>query len=489
MRVKTTSPSPKSISRPLLALLVVLGAAAPVPGQVAAPPGGWVDRPDDMVQFWLWDMDRLGDRLRVLYSTSPSLEQGQSADWTVNVYLVEMTADGTITQHRLASEQKIDHVSLALRRGHGEVFVQRNAEDPSDGTRLDMLSVPDGTVVSSIAVPSPTGPGGEPWDWDGFRVPTMDGNVVFTTRQQATGASGATVSTAAWFELTPEGAIAGRDAYTVEGDRVAVTGWFPAPGGGLGLVLDLSAGGDDGIASEIETPIERQIGGRTIEAVVYGEKRLLLTDTDATTAWLSPALQRDLLWRGAMAIPQDLPAAQRIEQSNAQMRLTETVELEYGGRRELMTVIRGRNRIDRVRPTGSGYGVLATVTANRRRVPPVHGPYFIELSREEGVRREIYLNPLAEGSDLEFVDFVAGANDAIYLLGRERYGSGALDGQVLWLESDGSRRAVPISGSGPYRVELDGMVGGISGVWVVGHGMDPDSRKTSLWVQRVDLGS
>ncbi len=41
------------------------------------PTGGqWVDRPDEMAQFWLQDMDRLDNSARILYSTSPSLEQG-----------------------------------------------------------------------------------------------------------------------------------------------------------------------------------------------------------------------------------------------------------------------------------------------------------------------------------------------------------------------------------------------------------------------------
>ena len=83
-----------------------------------------VERPDPMEVYFLADVDRLGDRVRVLYQTFPSLEQQSGDDWTVNVYVVELHAGGAVKQQRLASGQR-RYGALLLRRGHDEVFLYR----------------------------------------------------------------------------------------------------------------------------------------------------------------------------------------------------------------------------------------------------------------------------------------------------------------------------------------------------------------------------
>ncbi len=97
----------------------------------------WLQRPDDMVVFWLHDGDQYNDRVRILYSTTPSLQQGQEdpEGWRTNVYVVEAHADGTVDQRRIFSRN--EHLAaLLLRRGHDQVFALLHAERgrPTDGT-------------------------------------------------------------------------------------------------------------------------------------------------------------------------------------------------------------------------------------------------------------------------------------------------------------------------------------------------------------------
>ena len=91
-----------------------------------------VERPDVMEQYFLSDVDRLGDRVRVLYHTLPSLEQQTRDDWTVNVYVAELHPDGSVKQRRVAGDQR-RYGALLLRRGHDEVFLVPAPGPPGSG--------------------------------------------------------------------------------------------------------------------------------------------------------------------------------------------------------------------------------------------------------------------------------------------------------------------------------------------------------------------
>jgi hypothetical protein len=457
-------------------------------GSAASEAGRWIDRPEDMVQFWINDVDRLGDAVRILYSTSPSLQQGQSGDWTANVYVVELSSGGEVSQHRVYSKKALEQVGLGLRRGHEEFLLESNAGNQGGGMLLEVRSTGDGSVVSSIDVPSPEGPEGGRCDWGAFKTPTTDGNVLFATSQSAKGTAGSLIAKAAWFVLSTDGEIVSSGDYGPENEKVTITGWLTAKDGTAGLCVDVSAGGESGLSGDADFPVKREVGGRTIEAVAASEKRLVTTGADGKVAWVSPALERTLIWAGDVAIPQDLPPQEIMDQNTKQMSTMEKTEIEYGARRTLLTMSRGRMRADLIKPTEAGYGALARVTANRRLDPPVHGAYYLEAIPGEEALRAVYLNPLAEERGLELVDFAPGEGSDIYVLGEDTRSSQALSGQVLRLAKDGSVGAsATISVPGIYGVELDGMIGAPSGAWIFGHGRTDDSSKVRLWVKRVSF--
>jgi hypothetical protein len=448
------------------------GAAAPAEtgGPAEPSPGTWLERPDTMFQFWFQDMDYLDGRLRVLYSTSPSLEQGQSGDWTVNVYVVEVPAAGEPVQHRLYSEQAMEHAAMALRPGEEQVLVQRNA---GGAKHLDVWSVPGGETLSSTEISFPRGPNGENWDWGQFRGTTTDGNIGFVTTQFEGRRSGNPVSTSAWFELTPAGGIVGQGSHVVAGARQQITSWFPAHSGGTGLALDITALGTGGLEDAGEGSFTHEIGSRRIEAVVHREKRLLITDADSKRMSLSPAMERDLMWSGEMSIPSELPSAERLAQNRQQMQLMEKTEIAAGGRRHAEVV----------RPTANGYGALVRVVANRKLEPPVHGRYFVELS-PDAVEREVYLEPIADKTDVKFVDFAGGGNGDVYLLAEGDRREAAMNAHILRLAGNPEARAIADFHL-PDAVQLDGMLAADGDAWLAGHGFNDELGKVSLWIQRI----
>ncbi len=166
------------------AMLNAPGIGSPLPGQTRARPasserrtesapatsvveasgrGQRIDRPEDMFQYWYQDVDHMGDTLRVLYTTSPSLEQGQAGPWTANVYVVEVSADGEATQHRLYSKEELETVTMALLPGEDRTLVQMRALGPGKPERLEVWSVPEGNVLSSAEIPSRLGPDDRRW--------------------------------------------------------------------------------------------------------------------------------------------------------------------------------------------------------------------------------------------------------------------------------------------------------------------------------------
>lgn len=199
--------------RMLLTILLFLVAASTARSQVHH-----VERPDPMEVYFLADVDRLGQRVRVLYQTMPSLQQ-QVADpdgWTVNVYVVELHPDGKAKQQLLASAQR-RFGALLLRRGHDEVFAVPAPGAPGSGQAqpLEVWSTRDGAVRSSTEVPvlprvelghSNIGS-------------TDDGNlfvVNFNAHDSRDGGAGIV-----WHKLSPRGEILGGGEYDRGGARVA----------------------------------------------------------------------------------------------------------------------------------------------------------------------------------------------------------------------------------------------------------------------------
>lgn len=439
----------------------------------------FIDRPDNMDMFAIWDMDIHDGNARVLYSTTPSTPQFGQSDWQAYVYVVEIDGNGRTTRRKVTSRQASDHAALALRRGHDEIVFQRRIDRPNEPATLERWSIARAELLSAVPVPDPVWPDGTRYDWQPFRTATSDGNVFFGG-SKTTGTDGNWL--VAWFESTPDGTIVGQGSLN-RPDSTVPSAWFETDNGGGGLTVSVSAASERGIESSSDTLIQREIAERRIHAVVAAEKRLLVVSDDGTDAWESTALERQLLWGGDMAIPQDLPPAEMLRQHQAQMLLTRSVAAETGGTRTVDSLDVGMKRVEIIKPTSDTYAVLATVHADRSVDPPKHGPYLLHLDRSGGLR-EVYLNPLGEKLDTRFTLLAVSPQDDIYLLGM-----GAHRGEsahILRLGKDGNVDAYARA-SDQQGMKIEGLLADESGVWVIGHGLMKDRRGPRLWAERIEF--
>lgn len=429
------------------------------------------DRPDDMFQYWYKDIDRHGDGIRVLYSTSPSLEQGRSDNWTVNVYVVEASPDGAFSQHRLYSKQAYEHTAMALRPGRDEILIQRNRETPGQPDRLQRWSIPEGRVLSSAEIPSPYEPR---WNWSEFRGVTLDGNVFFTTTQyDRNRGGGVPQSTAAWFEFSPDGRVVGKGRRDLDNARQQIRHWFPAHTGGVAMTLDTVGKGERGLSDVLDESYPAEIAGREIEGVVSGELRIAVSGDDASSIDLSPALERDIMWIGEMSADRDLPGAEQMRQSREQMALMDKTEIEAGARQNLRVI----------KPTPDGYGVLVRKLAGSD--APDNGLHFLEMTTE-GVHRHFHVQPLSDRYDVKFENFATSDDGRVYLFGRTRSRGAKADALVVIL--NGSTEDVRVASIAiPDGADFDEILADESGLWIAGHVMNDSLGAPTLWLRHVPL--
>jgi hypothetical protein len=471
-RARVTSSAP-----PRQSIAVAAMSAASSRGRSLA--AQFIDRPDNMDMFAIWDMDIHNGNARVLYSTTPSTPQFGQSDWQAYVYVVEIDAGGRTTHRKVTSRQASDHAALALRRGHDEIIFQRRIDRPDEPATLERWSITRAELLSAVPVPNPAWPDGTRQDWQPFRTATSDGNVYFGG-SKTTGTGGNWL--VAWFESTPDGTIVGQGSLT-RSDKTVPSAWFETGNGGSGLTVSVTAASEQGIDSSIDTPIRREIADRRIHAVVAAEKRLLVVSDDGTDAWESTALERQLLWGGDMAIPRDLAPAEMLRQHQSQMLLTQSVVAQTGGTRTVDSLDVGMKRVELIKPTSDSYAVLATLRADRSVDPPIYGPYLLHLDRAGGVR-EVYLNPLAEKLDTRFTLLTVSPRDEIYLLG-----IGAHRGEsahILRLGKDGNVHA-DARASDQQGVKIEGLLADASGVWVIGHGLMKERGEPRLWAERIEF--
>ncbi len=439
----------------------------------------FIDRPEKMDMFYIWDMDMLGNNARILYTSGPSLPQLGLADWQQYVYVVEMTPDGQATQTMVTNKQAQDHAALALRRGHDEVHFQRHRAERGDPSTLELWSVSGQNRLSSTTTPNPVWPDGTNWDWQPFRLATSDGNVLFNHSKMTKAGNKSLI---AWFEARPNGDISGKGS-TTRTDKAGEAAWVDTDNGGGGLIITLSAHNMSGVQTRLHTPIERQIGGRSIHAVVFSETRLLVTSDDASSAWESAALSRTLAWDGELAVSPDLAPMARNRQAFEQMALTEAAAREAGAWGMVETLNVGFKRINMVRPTNNGYVALVKTTANRNLDPPVHGPYLLYMDKDE-ISREVYLNPMAEALDVDLKILTVAPNDDVYVYGTT-LGRG-VDAYVIRIGKDGSADAyAKVTKTGNNHVET--MIADDSGVWLFGQGTMEGRVAPRLFVERIQF--
>ncbi len=138
--------------------------------------------------------------------------------------------------------------------------------------------------------------------------------------------------------------------------------------------------------------------------------------------------------------------------------------------------------IEMIEPRRAGFDVLATVTANRDLDPPIHGPYVL-LVGENGIERELYLNPLAEALDVTFTLLAVSPSDEIYILGSAT-GRGA-DAYVVRLNQDAVPDGYGRASDGQGGIEIEGMIADATGVWLFGHAYASERIVERIWTQRI----
>ena len=435
----------------------------------------WVPRPEGMHQLWLHDIDVRNGRLRVLYTTSPSLPQGRGDDWSFNVYLVEAGGESGPTQHRIYSGQAERYNALsplALRRGRDEVVLQIRDDALERG--LETRRLPAGDVLGRAGLPPGIGSGP-------FKGTTAGGNVVWV-RVHTGPDRDRTVGTIEWREVAPDGKIASRGELRRPGARLQVLGTFAPPDGGIGLVMSSASKEGPALAHRQADSVDHSVGDRTITMNVSGETRLLIIGPDGEALRFGPPLAQEVRWSGEKAIPQDLPYEQAMAQNRRQMSLQQQAAADHRARRSLLEGLKGA----RIRATPNGYATLVDATVARRLDPPAHGWYFVEVG-PDALQREIRLEPLFDELDAEPVD-VHVIDEKIHVLAALKRPRGERIGSVLVLDEHGERiSARPVTRGDGQHVELEAMRPGGDGFWIVGTGHDPEAENAAVWIRHVSL--
>jgi hypothetical protein len=454
---------------------VVAGLLLPCGVATAELP--WVERPDPMQVHMLADADRKGDTVRVLYQSMPSLAQAASGDWTVNVYVAELHPDGRIENRKLASGQR-HYSSLVLQRGGEGVFATITPERRASEVTFEFWSALDGSLISTFTSPDLVSLG------SALNVfPTDDGNF-FTVEHSAQTSEGERPTTLTWTKMSPAGEVLAKGQWSNPTAITGLGGTFPVPGGGMGISLDMRlAKGADALQTDIEAVQPFEIGGRAIEARVFSETRLLTAEVSGAFRWLSPALERDLMWTGEMSIPQDLPIDQMMAQNAEQMALMRRVTLENGGERRI--VHQATVGYDDVQATPEGYGVLARVSADRSLNPPQHGTWFIEVGRDGTLNRELRIEAAAERLKAKLERFLPTGDGGLLVAG-PRY-EGETNVHLTFIDQAGHARWTTEVGA--KGLQLEGLSGSDKSPWVFGQGWSEARNKSLMWAELVDPGS
>lgn len=459
----------------------VIEAPLPVIPESGRSLGGRLnDRPDQMHQFGIWDMDYYEGKARFLYHTRPTREQFASPDWEFVVYVVEVDRQGNPTQRLLTRRQASDHAALALRRGHDEMLLQRQPAERDGEARLERWSISRRSMLSSAPIPEPVRAGDGRWDRAPFLASTADGNFLFADVKSAPRT--ATEFSMGWFKVSPSGDLLSQGSLT-SGDKTMPGAAVDVRGNGGAMLVAVSAGPGGVIDSRISTPISREAAGRSVQAHVSYEKRLLVVAEDGRSHWQSPALERMLSWDGDLAIPSDLTAQEALAQNRSQMEMMRATELEFDAGRSVASLDIGLKRVEMIKPLhGDRFAALARVSADRKLQPPVHGQYLLTVD-EHSVAERLYLNPLADARELKFLTLAVSPSEQIYLLGVQQ-GSGAAFVYRVNAEGefDGYARSAANSS-----ISLEGLVADEDGVWLTGRGFADGKIGDRLWTERLQF--
>ena len=450
----------------------------PISPVLKAPPTAtttvarFINRDDAMAMVDILDRDRFNGKTRLLYIARPSRDQFREPAAMKHYYVVEADPNGDIVQHDVTAIPLDRTVTVALRRGHDEIILQYPVDPPRTETRFERWSISGGKLVASSDAPA-TPWSGRNWDSlrDHFHLATSDGNVMFIgrvlkSRDQAW---------LGWLKASPGGAVLGQGERSTVRGTAGAEALFHTPDGGVGLVLDLMASGDEGVESDLETPLIERVEGFDIEGYVLRERRLLIVGPDGSVAWESPGLERSFVWPTLAEVGQtgSLSAMDHV------VEVTERRAAELGGNQRLVTAYLGDRQLAAVCPIGNGFGLLVDefdIPAGNRKIDR---KWLFEYS-PDGTLRRTDLTAATGHQDARFVMLDAPTEGAIYLSAYWDRGS-----YVVRLDA---ARAVAAYGiiTMPATVSFNVMVADDDGVWIAGEGR-PDGRSEAVWLERLEF--
>jgi len=438
----------------------------------------WVDRPDPMRNHQLLDYDRAGDTVRILYLSQPDLEQSAGPNWTVNVYLAELRPEGSFDNRMLATGQRY-FSSAVLQRGGDVIFAMPGTAHGQRSETMEIWSADDGELLNVFSSPSLAGVGGAALTV----FPTDDGNF-FVVNVSAQSGRGGEPTTLTWYKFSPEGDVLAKGEWSNPTATTGVGGVFLARRGGMGISVNMMLARDMHVLETDFTPVQQfEVGGRSMEARVHSETRLLATDASGALIWISPGLERQLMWDGDMTIPKELPMDQMMAQNAEQMALMSDVNKESGGQRRILH--QSTTVYDDIQRSPNGYGMLTQVTADRNLEPPLHGTWYVEIGDDGALRRELRIEPVADQLKGQIQRFTPTEDGGLLVAGSRYQGEATL--HVTALDESGQGRWT--TSAGRRGTQMEGLTGTAEVPWVFGQGWNDSHGKSLLWVERIDPDS
>ncbi|MBT8084978.1 MAG: hypothetical protein KJN72_07125 [Woeseia sp.] len=424
----------------------------------------FIDRNDDMRNVLILDWDLYKNALRVLYVSYPVQNQEGLPTAKSYYYVLICDADGKITQHHVTDMPLPRLETAGLRPGHDEVIFQWPIAAGKPESRMSRWSISDGESLSSIVVPK------LPWSlqrWsnaDHFRLTTTDGNLLFAGNSLQTRGEKIPLE---WLKMSPDGNILGQGTLARDGEEVRANSWFRTRNGGAGFVIDLLGSNDQQIQTDIDNLLIEIVEGVNLEGYVFTERRLLITDSDATVSWESTALERRFLWKGQAELA-EIDMSTREKASMLMMDAT----FQHGEYHNVVDYSAGA--------IGNGYGVLLNVLAQLPSQPQMHGSWLYEYYANGQVRKT-YLKAAAEFLKASFVMIAAPDANSVYLYARTSKDTPYL----IALDKDRQVSAYA-KVSMNSKTTPSGILADDGGVWVFGVNAH-STRKKSVWLERIDF--
>jgi hypothetical protein len=288
-----------------------------------------------------------------------------------------------------------------------------------------------------------------------FRGPTSDGNVIFI----GTAALERYQTAFAWFEASPDGTVLGSGSLKIRGSDSTSLFMIPTSNGGGAFPLLFDA----------DEEVVRKYGSSEVKANIVQESRILTIGNDASRSRQSAVLGRMLMpTQMDMGAMQDMP----------------DLEHELMANRTIESLNVGPHAIPMIQPVGDGYVVLTKFTGNRSRKDEIHGHWLIWVGHDK-IEREVYLNPLAEDLNVNFVTFTVTEADEIILYGNSKEHTGT--DYVVLLDKQGKPKATAAAKQ-PKNGKIEGMLADGKGVWLYGHGYPTDEfSRFRFWSERIDF--